>query len=220
MSDDSTTRIPIDPELFCDGHGYLLTSSSFGGSGMSASTISEILFNEKTEKAREMIRDGVCMPVVFEGDCALDESTVFLLGDLSEEEERNWIARLSSILKIPCGKLVVCCGWADEDLAPAAEGKPPEEDYVMYQVIELPPGDYQVEIYAFLSSLTVQVSLDEEDEDGFLRENEELLAWYERNRPGVDGVDYIVRLTPLEGEPEITQLEKPWFDSFEFRPSG
>lgn len=219
MSEITTNRIPIDKNLFCDGHGYLLTSASLGGSDLTAAEVSATLFSGDRQKCLELIKKGICFPVAFEGDCALDEHTVFLLGELDEREEHDWIARLAWKLNIPCGKLVLCCGWAEEDLTPACAGQPPEENYVVYQTIDVPPDEYLVEIYAYLSSLTVQISLDEEDENGFLRENEELAEWYRRNRPGIAGVDYIIRLKPLEnGEPRLPRIEEGWFEEFEFRP--
>ena len=54
-------RIAIDPELFCDGGGYVLTSESLGGSGLSAEAVSSVLLGEEGEITVErLVRDGVC----------------------------------------------------------------------------------------------------------------------------------------------------------------
>lgn len=211
-------RISISKEFFCDGHCYVLTSASLGGSGLSTNELSEILFEADESKVVELLKKGVCFPVCFEGDCALDGNTIFLLGDLNEQEERDWIARLAWKLNIPCGKLIVCCGCDAEDLEHAVSGEPPDEHYVIFQTIEVPPAGYLVEIYAYFSSMTVQVSLDEYDGKGNLVENEALAKWYQSNRPGIDDIDYIIRLKPLENEPAMPKLEEGWFGKFEFRP--
>lgn len=217
MSEQTSKRIPISKEFFCDGPGYLLTSTSLGGSDLTAADVSETLFESDTEKCLELFKKGICFPVSFEGDCALDENTLFVIGDLNEQEERDWIARLAWKLNVPCGKLILCCGWSEEDLEPAVAGETPEENYVIYQIIEVPPKEYLVEIYAYFSSLTVQVSLDEEDDNGILRENKELADWYRKNRPGTENVDYIIRLKPLETEPKMPNIEEGLFEEFEFR---
>jgi hypothetical protein len=211
------TRIPISQELFCDGNGYLLTSSSLGNSKQTAAEVSATLFEGNHEKCLDLIKKSICLPVVFEGDCALDENTFFVIGDLTEEEENNWIAKLSWKLNIPCGKFIFCCGWMEEDLEPAVAGEPPDENYVMYQTIEVPPDEYLVEIYAYFPSLTVQVSLDEEDAYGILRENKELADYYKKKYPGIPGTDYIIRLTPLTDEPKMPKIEEGRFEEFEFR---
>ncbi len=214
----TNNRIPISAELFCDGHCYLLTSASLGGSGLTANQVSEILFKADESKVIELLEKGVCFPVCFVGDCALDSNTLFVLGDLNGQEENDWIARLAWKLNIPCGKLILCCGCLAEDLEPAVLGEPPEENFVIYQVIEVPPAEYLVEIYAYLSSMTVQVSLDEWNErTGSYSENVELKQWYQENRPGLENVDYIIRLKPIEIEPSRPKLEDGWFNKFEFR---
>ena len=217
MSEKLTKRIRINKDMFCDGHGYLLTSTSLGGSDLTAAEVSETLFRGDGEKSLEMAKKGICFPIAFEGDCALDENTLFVIGDLNEQEERNWIARLRWKLNIPCGKLVLVCGWAEEDIEQAMLGESPDRGYPMYQTIEVPPNEYLVEIYAYIESLTVQLSFDEEDENGYLIENEEQAELYKKKYPGIEGVDYIIRLSALKTEPKMPRMEESWFEDFEFR---
>ena len=214
---EKNNRVHISQEFFCDGHCYLLTSSSLGGSGITVEELSESLFETSEEKLTELLRKGVCFPVCFPGDCALDSNTLFVLGDLNEQEETNWIARIAWKLNIPCGKLIIGCGCLAEDLEPALAGEPPQENYEIYQVIEIPPAEYLVELYAYFSSMTVQVSLDKYDERGNSYEDEELANWYRENRPEIEGIDYIIRLKPLEAEPPMPKLFEGWFEEFEFR---
>ncbi len=196
--------IPISKDFFCDGHCYVLTSASLGGSGLTAQDVQETLFSDDQEKTRALLEKGVCLPVCFPGDCALDGATVFVLGDLTAAEERDWMARLRWKLNVPCGRLILTCGCLAEDLEPAIAGEKPDPHFTIYQVIDVPPAEYLVEIYAYLSSQTVQVELDDDDDDEF----------------DEDAVGYIIRLVPLETEPPLPETESGWLEKFEFRPAG
>ena len=191
--------ISISDGFFCDGASYLLTSSSLGGSGLTAEEVQDIIFEESDEKTtRLLLEKGVCLPIFFPGDCALDGETEFVIGDLTEREEQAWQARLVWKLNIPCGKLILCCGCLAEDLEPAINGEKPDEHYEIFQVIDVPPDEYKVEIYAYAGSQTVRVEL-ETDEIG-------------------DGAGYVIHLTPLNGEAlRLPELEGGWFHKFEFR---
>jgi hypothetical protein len=211
--------ISISKGFFCDGHCYLLTSASLGGSGLTAKEVEEILFAENKGKTTErLLKKGVCLPVCFPGDCALDDATLFVLGDLTEAEEQSWMARLRWKLKVPCGKLILGCGCLAEDLEPALAGEAPDPDYELYQVIDVPPNEYLVEIYAYFSSQTVQVALedrDEYDEEDF-DAGEEFEEADSKHRE-YDGAAYVIRLTPLESEPVLPETESGWLENFEFR---
>ena len=76
-----------------------------------------------------------------------------------------------------------------------------------------------MEVYAYLASMTVQVSLSEYDPHWNPIEHEALAQWYEAHRPGDPEVGYIIRLTPLETAPPFPALlpEISWCGNFEFR---
>jgi hypothetical protein len=132
-TNESSTRIPISPEFFCDGHFYVLTSTSLGGSSFTLSDISNILGESNEGGIEQLLQQGVCIPLYFDPDCELDGCTLFVLGDLTEEEENQWVGKLSWKLNIPCGKLVLLCGGGDEDeLAYAISGNPPKEHYEIF----------------------------------------------------------------------------------------
>lgn len=222
MLQDAETRreILLDPQFFCDGPYYLLTSASLGGGHYSPEALAETLGGGEAAEIETLLRQGICLPLWFEGDCALDNNTLFVLGDLTADEEHDWIGRLAGKLNIPCGKLVLLCGGGDaEELTQAISGDPPEPNYQIFQTIEVPPGNYLVEVYAYLSSMTVQMSLDRYDEHLNSQEDEALKQWYEANRPGKADIGYIIRLAPLEAEPPLPQLdpEMGWCGVFEFR---
>lgn len=213
----TNNRILFSEDFFCDGHCYVLTSSSLGGKDLTAEQLSETLFSGDEIKVTELLEKGICFPICFEGDCALDNNTLFVLGDLNEQEERDWLACLSWKLNIPCGKLVICCGCSADELEHAISGKPPDKNYMIFETIEVPPAEYLLEIYAYFSSMTVQVSLDEYDEKGKYRENKELEKWYQTNHPGLENIGYVIRLKPLEDEPPMPKLNGSWIEDFEFR---
>jgi hypothetical protein len=217
---ESRQFIPISKDFFCDGHYYVLTSTSLGGSNIKPEELADTLARSDEQEIKNLLRHGVCIPLFFDGDCALDGSTVFVLGNLTEQEEHDWIGRLVWKLTIPCGKFVILCGGGDaEELAYAISGNPPKQHYEIFQVIDVPPAEYLVEIYAYFSSMSVQLSLEEYDENWNLKENETLKQWYQMHRPGIAGIDYMIRLSPLQGEPALPRLvpEIGWCGEFEFR---
>ncbi|MBS1796727.1 MAG: hypothetical protein JSS81_23045 [Acidobacteria bacterium] len=210
-------RVPISESFCCDGHCCLLTSKSLGGSNYTAVQLSDVMLSGDNARVAALLAAGVCLPVCFPGDCALDEKTIFLVGELSEPEEKNWIARLAWKLKIPCGRLILCCGCFAEDLEPALSDDPEAGNYGQFQIVEIPPGDYLVEIYAYLESVTVKLGLHRYTRTGDYIEDAEKRRWYERNRPGLPDLGYLIRLKPLEAPPPLPELNEGWFEKFEFR---
>lgn len=203
--------ILLESEFFCDGAYYLLTSHSLGGSGIDPHVLADVLGNPTAKQMNDLLRKGVCLPLAFEGDCAMDGDTLFVVGALDARHEQAWIARLTSRLSIPCGRLVMLCGGGDGDgLARAISGKPPDEDYCIYQTIEVPPGDYRVDVLAYLESDTVMFMDEDSDEDAVRKKY--------RHLPKVDE-RYVVHLTPLEGDVSLPPLvdEVNWPGVFECR---
>lgn len=204
-----STYIPISPNFFCDGDGYVLTSTSLGGSGLTPSQVSDIVLDGSAQDIAPLLAQGVCMPILFESECALDKRTLFVLGDLTPEHEQTWQARLTWKLEIPCGKLVLLCSCTPEELAYAISGSPPKEHYEIFQVIDVPPGSYLVEICAYPDSSTVLMTLSEEAYE----EYEKSLLEKGDN----DTLSYIIRLSPLKTTPELPQTNGAWFGTFTFR---
>lgn len=207
-------QIPISPHFFCDGNGYVLTSSSLGGSGLTPSQISEIVLNGSAEEMAPLLAAGICLPVLFDSDCALDRGTLFVLGDLTPEQAQTWQAQLTWKLAIPCGRLILLCSCLAEDLAHAISGRPAQEHHEIFQVIEVPPDSYQVDLYAYPASSTVIETLDDAAYEA-----------YEASLPDKDYdsagnltlVNYIIRLSPLNHEPAMPHRNGAWFDNFTFR---
>jgi hypothetical protein len=96
----------------------------------------------------------------------------------------------------------------------AVSGKPPQKDFCIYQTIDVPPGDYRVDVLAYVDSVTVGLHEDNED-----LEPEEMAEKY-KQLPTVRE-SYVVQLTPLKGDLPLPQLteETNWPGVFEFRRS-
>lgn len=203
--------IPIDPAFFCDGHYAVLLSHSLGGSGMEPHALADRLSSGTAESMHDLLRRGICLPIFFGGDGALDGATLFVLGALEERHAQAWIGRLTSKLSIPCGKLVLLAGGGDGDeLAQAVSGQPPREHYCIYQSIDVPPGDYRVDVLAYVDSMTVAFMAEDLDDDA-LREKYQHL-------PSVSE-SYVVHLTPWVEELPLPALsdQVDWPGVFTFR---
>ena len=147
--------IPVNEAFFNDGAWYVLSSSSLGGSGLGPGEISEKLQSDDKNVIAELLEKGICLPLFFGCDCALD-SAIIVLGNLSEREEAEWLGRIRIKLQIPCGEFMLMGGGMDEDFEEALPNfKPTDEHYQFFQKIELEPGSYLVEVYAFLGSYPV-----------------------------------------------------------------
>jgi hypothetical protein len=236
MSDSSPSAsgsrrcMPLPESFFCDGPYFVLTSSSLGGSGETPGSIAEVLGSGDPDSVRELLRKEACLPLFFPGDCAFDHAIV-VAGALAAREEEEWIGRIAWKLNVPCGKLVIVCGGGDEaELAEALSGAPPDPNYHYYHAFDVEPGRYLVEVYAFVSSMTVDFAFDE---------GEPLEPWFRATRPGEptpawlesftsqgyageladELVSYLVRFAPLTSEPVEPDLvdDIGWCGEFEIR---
>ncbi|CAN1212349.1 DUF4261 domain-containing protein [Tumidithrix helvetica PCC 7403] len=214
---EPSIRIPISPEFFCDGGYYVLTSTSLGGGNFTPSEISTSLGDGNEAQVEELLKQGVCIPLFFEADCEIDRGTLFVIGDLTEEEASGWVGKLVAKLNIPCGKLVLLCGGGHEDMiAEAISGNPPNPNYVVFQAIDVPPDEYQVEIYAYLPSSSARNYI----EDRLEEQEPSIQDWFHRNQYDLeDGIGYIIRLTPLTTEPPLPKLvpEVGWCGVFDYQ---
>lgn len=231
MTESAAHRsIPFREAFFCDGPFYVITSSNLGGSGLSAETVADILGEGREADVENLLRQGVCLPLFFPGDCAMD-GAIARLGDLTQQESEEWIGRIVSKLKVPCGKVVVVCGGGDgAELEDALAGQGYNGFNGYFESFEIPSGDYQVEVYAYVSSMTV---------DLHFHEDEPLEDWFHQTRPGIalpkwleqfkaegymgplsnELVSYLIRFAPLESDPPLPELVEGigWCGIFEFR---
>ncbi|MEK6249696.1 MAG: hypothetical protein N2C12_16050, partial [Planctomycetales bacterium] len=158
MSPDQTDRqlIPVQDAFFNDGHWYVMSSTSLGGSGLSSAEIAQQLQSSDAEMIRRLLTAGTCFPVHFPCDCALDDA-VIVIGKLSPQEEVEWLGRLRSKLEIPCGEFFIMGGAREEDFDETlGHPTPPDPHSTHFQKVKITPGTYLVEIYAFFDPPTVQ----------------------------------------------------------------
>lgn len=227
--------IPIKEEFFNDGYWYVLSSSSLGGSGLTATEIADKLQSQNEAVIKELLDKGVCLPLVFPGDCALDNVAI-VIGDLTEEEKDEWIGRIQSKLEIPCGEFMVMGGGMEEHFEDALTNpEAPNPHFTFFQKFKVEPGTYLVEVYAFLSSITVNFHWDEMQERGESVEEwcklhhvtkEDYPEWMHFfaeedyvDSEELDLQEYIIRLVPLTDEVPLPKLEEDskWCGLFEIR---
>lgn len=217
--------LPLNDAFFNDGYWYVLSSTSLGGSQLSPAQIAEKLEVSNPANLNPFLQAGVCLPLFFPGDCALDDAVV-VIGDLTEQEEAEWIGRIQATLNIPCGEFLVMGGGLEEDFEVAlSHFEAPDPHFVFFQKFKLEPGMYLVEVYAFLGSMTVNIAWD----NGKKRAQQEALTdWWQRTRPNQDYpqwltayleddyvdsdkfglLEYLIRLKPIS-EAEAAQIPIP-----------
>src|SRR5947209_5680331 len=147
MNTDQPSRrlLSLREGFFNDGHWYVLSSTSLGGSGLTADQISGQLQTADPAVIQRLLRDGTCLPLFFDGDCALDGVQI-VVGDLTSQEEAEWIGRIRSKLNIPCGEFMILGGALDEDFETAMEHfEAPDPHYVNFSKFRVEPGQYLVE---------------------------------------------------------------------------
>jgi len=227
----SQTIFPLDTRFFNDGAWYVLSSTSLGNSGLNPEQLVNTLQGDPSG-VEQLMADGICLPLLFPGDCALDQVAI-VLGDLTAEQESEWLGRIQSHLHIPCGEfLVMGGGGCEEDWEAALENPaPPDPDLLFnFQKFKVPPGDYLVEVYAFLGSMNFNFKLDEIGRENWqswfhLQDTSEPPEWFKSllkndyiDSEAFDLQDYLIRLSPLQETPPLPVLEDcPWCGYYEFR---
>ncbi|MCI5144366.1 MAG: hypothetical protein D3923_02295 [Candidatus Electrothrix sp. AR3] len=97
---------------------------------------------EDEQVINDLLRRGICLPLFFDCDCALDEA-IFVLGELNEREEAEWLGRIQLKLEVPCGELLLMGGGREEDFEIALEHfDPPNKHFQFFQKIKVDPGSY------------------------------------------------------------------------------
>ncbi len=91
---------------------------------------------------------------------------------LTEAEEAQWVCRIRTRLKIPCGRLLVCGGFDPRSLEDFREQRP----RASVRDVRVPPGEYRVDVYTHLTTMTAR----------FLRErwNQKIGTWFRREQKG------------------------------------
>src|SRR5262249_3000964 len=114
---------------------------------------------ERRERERELLQasikaeqDGVVLTIPSE---TKEQGIIrIVLGELTEQESNEWIARFSNRLRVPCGKLgvsiygYILCEGGESDCFDKSFG------HYRVQYVDIPPGDYLAEVMVYLPSST------------------------------------------------------------------
>ncbi|WYD81527.1 MAG: hypothetical protein V8K32_03895 [Candidatus Electrothrix gigas] len=207
MASTQRTVLPIHNDFFNDGHWHVLSSTSLGGSGLSAAEMDSRLWSQNPKGMNDLLQRGICLPLYIDCDCALD-NVVFVLGDLTEQEEAEWLGRIQIRLEIPCGEFMLVGGGLEEDFDVALQHFEPPNCEPFYK-IKLKPGSYLVEVYAFLSSCPVNnafrewLNTDPRDQPQWLSFFQE--DGYVENED-IELLEHIIRLVPTDADTPIPQV--------------
>ncbi len=91
---------------------------------------------------------------------------------LTRNEQAEWVCRIRTRLEVPCGRLLVCAGFDPRNLGAFKEQGP--DDNV--REVRVPPGDYRVDVYTQLPTMTARVLRD--------RWDEKVGTWFRREHTG------------------------------------
>lgn len=234
--------VPLRRGFLNDGHWYVLSSTSLGGSGIGPAEMVLRLCAGEASFIRDMVQGGICLPLEFDGDCALDRVT-FIVGELTVQEEMEWIGRIQARLEIPCGEFFILGGGGCEEnwVDATSNFEAPDPHYVNFSKFKVEPGTYLVELYAFVGSMTINAAWDGDGQMTGIEESpDSLRAWWESTRPDepfppwlqshlvngakpiyeLDLLEYLIRLKPWIPGTEL--LAPPvessqWCGTFEYR---
>ena len=145
---ESPSRLSFDLDqspFFCDGHGYLIMSSSLAGCTIAEFCQAHYRGNERDRKA--LVRRGVYVPLLFDGDCMLDNALI-VFGDLTPEEANSAIKAFTWKLNIPCGHLVISAEGGEDEYIYQAVQNQRQKNYQVFEWVDVSPGEYLMELYA------------------------------------------------------------------------
>jgi len=117
--------------------------------GLTAAELARVWMGETEDTVRGLVQRGTMMPMSLYQDDGY--SVRFILGDLSQQEESEWTARAAWKLNIPCGQVLVS-GILTPDFDKEFAAIVPAEangSYWAGAYVEVPPGQYRVEVYSY-----------------------------------------------------------------------
>jgi hypothetical protein len=211
--------------------GCMIMAASMSLGGYAFEDLLEGVFSgQADETVRQLVERNVLMPMTLYQD---DGYIVRVVRDeLGEREAADWTARVRWQLHIPCGKLLVTGVLDNEDEVPL--GKDGDDFYYGCCYVEVPPGDYQVEVYSYpphdLSTGWGQIDnpelfqgpLEAEKRQDYFqrtRPNETPPEWFDEENYKLQNayVNFVVRLSAWKEELPPLQFEGDGFIQWEFR---
>ena len=221
---------------FCiEEAGCLIWVAPRNFGGISPQKLAEIWEGDSDETVRDLVLRGAMLPLSLYQDDGY--SVRFVLGDLTAEEEAEWVARAVGKLDAACGEVLVSGILTPDFDREFQEIVPAEPDgsYWAGAYVSVPPGQYRVEVYSYppgdLSSGWGMITNARSFGKHPALKPEKAPDYFKRTRPGEqpppwindepeDGplyVDFIVRLAPLDGELPPLKFEDDVCVEWEFR---
>jgi hypothetical protein len=204
--------------------------------GLSPSTLADVWEGKAQESVATLVRRAAMMPMSLYQDDGY--SVRIVVGDLTPQEETEWVARVDWKLHVPCGEVLVSGILTPDFEREFAEIVPAEHggSYWAGAYVSVPPGEYRVEVLSYppgdLSSGWGMMTNSRTFGRHPTIKPEKPLDYFKRTRPGAtpppwitdepdDGppyIDMIVRLSPLEEEPStLPSFEDDSCIQWEFR---
>lgn len=134
---------------------------------------------DEPEAWAQGVREGLFFPVELWQDDGFVARLV--IGDLSAQEQAEWVGRVGWKLNVADGRLAILAG-ADY-MVGAAEPKP-DDEYM--HVTDIPAGSYRVTSYAFLNSTNGAPNLEKAGVAW-----EDMGTYFHRTRPGMAPPDWM-----------------------------
>lgn len=202
--------------------------------GLSPAHVGQIWMGQAPEKTADLVARGILMPMELYQD---DGYYVrFMVGDLTEQEAAEWTARVRWKLNVACGQVMVggCLSEDFEDEVAEIQPATPGGGYWMGGYVEIPPGDYQVEVYGCppgdlsagwghitnTSLFGTVPGIEPESEMEYFRRTrpgQALPAWLQEGYDETPYVNFIIRLSPLTDDLPFPKLDGDGCLVWEFR---
>ena len=162
-------RIAEDFMIYNDGNDF-----SIGSGTAQTKYDTDSLIADKNFMA---VGDFICLEL-FEDNCV---NVRVVIGELTEQEEAEWVGRVRSKLDLRCGKLGVSSALVMFDEDP---------DETAFNFIRVPPDEYQVDVYAYFPSFTGVAKGLRDELTG--PESTPVAQWFRESRPGEDMPNWLV----------------------------
>ncbi|MGE0087064.1 MAG: hypothetical protein AB7S75_21890 [Desulfococcaceae bacterium] len=224
-------------EFLIEEAGCLIWLAPRSLGGLTPAQFAQVWMGESQNTVKNLVREGAMMPMgLYQDDGYIVR---FIIGDLNQQEESEWTARVRWKLAVPCGKMLIS-GILTPDFDDDFSDIILAENGGSYQAgcyVEVPPQTYQVEVYSYppgdLSGGWGMI-----ENPGTFGKNpmikpENPVNYFRRTRPGekiplwiedqfeeVSYVNFAVRILPLTEEISQPDLENDGCIKWEFRKPG
>lgn len=176
----------------------VFVANDSGGFSILSSSVVDRAIEDGRQNDVDFVEAGEVILVTLAGDDSFIARVV--VGEaLSPAEDAEWIARVRRRLKVPCGRLLLCGGYDPDSLASVRDSDWAEGGYV--RVIDVAPGEYLVDVYTHLPTMTARFLWEQWDE--------KIGEWFRREHPGASYPSWLAGELKLSPE-EDPGHEKEW----------